>query len=73
VKHGRRSIATMPREIAASAALAGNADRALEALDELRSTHPDLSVSKQSLSFPFRRPQDIERLADGLRKAGLPE
>ena len=59
--------------IAASAALAGNADRAREALDELRSTHPDLSVSKQSLSFPFRRPQDIERLAEGLRKAGLPE
>jgi len=59
--------------IAASAALAGNADRAREALDELRSTHPNMSVSKQSLSFPFRRPQDIERLAEGLRKAGLPE
>ena len=59
--------------IAASAALTGNADRAREALDELRSTHPNMSVSKQSLSFPFRRPQDTERLAEGLRKAGLPE
>jgi tetratricopeptide (TPR) repeat protein len=59
--------------IAASAALAGNADRAREALDELRSTHPNMSVSKLSSSFPFRRPQDIGRLAEGLRKAGLPE
>jgi hypothetical protein len=59
--------------IAASAALAGNVDRARGALDELRSTDPNMSVSKQSLRFPFRRPQDIERLAEGLRKAGLPE
>src|SRR5262249_26548887 len=59
--------------IAASAALAGNVDRAREALDELRSTHPDISISKHSSSLPFHRPQDIGRLVEGLRKAGLPE
>src|SRR5262249_54657554 len=59
--------------VAASAALAGNIDRAREALDQLRSAYPDMTISKQSLSFPFRRPQDIARLAEGLRKAGLPE
>lgn len=60
----------------ASAALAGKPDRARENLNWLRSNYPNLSVSsisKPGGMFPFRRPQDIEKIAEGLRKAGLPE
>jgi tetratricopeptide (TPR) repeat protein len=60
--------------MAASAALAGNAARAQEALDVLRREYPDFSVSSLSRLgsvFPFRRPQDLARLAEGLRKAGV--
>jgi len=62
--------------MAASAALAGNAARAREALDVLRREYPDFSISslaKPGSAFPFRRVQDLERLANGLRKAGVPE
>jgi adenylate cyclase len=62
--------------VAASAALAGNIDRAREALHTLRSDYPSMSISAISMPgslFPFRRPEDIARLAEGLRKAGLPE
>jgi hypothetical protein len=60
--------------MAASAALAGNAARAREALDVLRREYPDFSVSSLSrlgTVFPFRRPQDLARMAEGLRKAGV--
>lgn len=62
--------------VAASAALAGHAARAREALDMLRREYPDFSISslsKPGSVFPFRRPEDLARLADGLRKAGIPE
>ena len=59
--------------VAASAALTGNLVRAREAVDQLRSDHPDMSISVQSLFLPLRRSQDIERFAEGLRQAGLPE
>jgi TolB-like protein/class 3 adenylate cyclase len=60
--------------MAASAALAGNAARAREALDVLRREYPDFSVSSLSrlgTVFPFRRAQDLARMAEGLRKAGV--
>ncbi|QIG51003.1 adenylate/guanylate cyclase domain-containing protein [Nordella sp. HKS 07] len=59
--------------MAASAALAGKLDRAKDALDQIISYHPHFSISMQRQVFPFRRPQDIAKLAEGLRKAGLPE
>jgi hypothetical protein len=34
---------------------------------------PALRISNLGQQFPLRRPEDIERLADGLRKAGLAE
>src|SRR5262249_40261595 len=62
--------------VAASAALAGNVDRAREALNKLHSDYPSMSISAiftPGSVFPFRRPEDIARLAEGLRKAGLPD
>jgi TolB-like protein/class 3 adenylate cyclase/Tfp pilus assembly protein PilF len=61
--------------VTASAALAGNLARAQETLEKLRGDYPNTTISALSLpgGFPFRRPQDIARLAEGLRKAGLPE
>ena len=34
---------------------------------------PDMTISTQSLFFPFRRPEDRARLAEGLRRAGMRE
>ena len=62
--------------VAASAAHVGDHDRAQTAVDRLRHDYPNMSISAMSMPgsvFPFHRPQDIARLADGLRKAGLAE
>jgi len=62
--------------LAADAALAGNLPRAQEAVHKLRSDWPDISISalfRPHNIFPFRRPQDIARLVEGLRKAGVPD
>ena len=39
----------------------------------LRQLDPALRVSNLNRLISFRRPEDFARLADGLRKAGLPE
>jgi hypothetical protein len=39
----------------------------------VRKLDPLLRVSKLGDWLPIRRAQDIETLADGLRRAGLPE
>jgi TolB-like protein/class 3 adenylate cyclase len=59
--------------VAASAALGGKQDRARLALEQLRREHPDTSISSVLRYFPFRRRQDVARLTEGLRKAGLRE
>lgn len=59
--------------IAASHALAGRPDEARRAMKHLRQLDPMLRVSNLVDYLPVRRPQDLGILADGLRKAGLPE
>jgi TolB-like protein len=59
--------------VAASHALAGRMDEARRALRDLRRLDPALCVSGLGDWLPLRRPQDLATLADGLRKAGLPE
>ena len=44
----------------------------LHAADE-RQIDPTFRVSDFRRRFPFRRPEDIARWEEGLRKAGLPE
>jgi len=58
---------------AASGALAGRLPEAKKAIARLRELIPDLRISNLKEFFPLRRPQDLARFADGLRKAGLPE
>jgi hypothetical protein len=39
----------------------------------LRELEPTLRISNLRDQIPYRRPEDLARFADGLRKAGLPE
>jgi adenylate cyclase len=61
------------RVAAASYALAGQLDQARKAIARLREIDPTLRVSDLRHMFPYRRPEDLARYEEGLRKAGLPE
>jgi tetratricopeptide (TPR) repeat protein len=61
------------RTAAASHALAGRLDQAHKAVARLRQIDPTFGVSDIRRFLPFRRPEDIARFEEGLRKAGLPE
>jgi adenylate cyclase len=59
---------------AASNALAGRPEQARKALARLQQLHPALRVSNLwDWLTPYRRPEDLARYEEGLRKAGLPE
>ena len=57
----------------ASHGLGGRLAQARQALAHLRDLNPVLRVSNIKDWAPFSRPQDLARLEDGLRKAGLPD
>lgn len=59
--------------IAASHALAGQMDDAQRAMLHVRRLDSALRISNLKDWLPLRRPEDRATLADGLRKAGLPE
>jgi TolB-like protein/Tfp pilus assembly protein PilF len=62
------------RVSAASHALAGRLKRARETIARMLSIDPDLRISNLKDRLPtFRRPQDLARYIEGLRKAGVPE
>jgi tetratricopeptide (TPR) repeat protein len=62
------------RIAAASNALAGRLEEAKRAVARLRVLDPGLRLSSLTHAMgPYRRPEDIARYAEGLRKAGLPE
>jgi tetratricopeptide (TPR) repeat protein len=58
---------------AASYALAGRIEEARQAMERLRQIDPTLRISNVKDRHPLRRPGDLARFADGLRRAGLPE
>jgi hypothetical protein len=60
------------RIAAASAAMLGRLPDATKYLSLLRQLDPSLRLSNLAGRIPMRRPQDRERMAAGLRKAGLP-
>lgn len=69
-----RQIAPNYRIAAASAALAGQPDRARKFTRLLLAVDPGRSLSNlEDVLGPYRRPQDIARYREGLRLAGLPE
>ena len=58
---------------AASNALAGRPAEAQNTMVRLRELDPTLRVSNVKDWAAFRRPEDLAKLEEGLRKAGLPE
>ena len=61
------------RVLAASMSLAGRLEEAQGAILRLRHLDPALRVSHIKKLVPIRRPDDLARLEEGLRLAGLPE
>jgi adenylate cyclase len=61
------------RIAAASNAMAGRAEQAHKAVARLRQLNPALRVSTLKDVLPYRRAEDLSRLEEGLRQAGLPE
>ena len=57
---------------AASQAHTGHMDQARQALARLQAQDPALRVSTLRQWLPIHRPEDLARLAEGLRLAGLP-
>jgi hypothetical protein len=53
-------------------ALSGRLDKARETMGLLREVDPELRLSQLKEVLPFRRPEDIARIVEGLRLAGLP-
>jgi TolB-like protein len=69
----RPNLLVAIRESAASYALGGRLVEAQKAMAQLRHFDPELRISNLTDWLPLRRPQDIARYEEGLRKAGLPE
>jgi hypothetical protein len=61
------------RVAAASHALTGEIAEAQKIVTRIRQLDPESRLSRIAEQAPFRRPEDISRYVDGLRKAGLPE
>jgi hypothetical protein len=72
--HEQPNAATTLRVAAIAYALSERIVEAREAIARLREIDPDLRLSNLArASLPFRRPEDLARWTEGLRKAGLPE
>lgn len=61
------------RYLAASYTITGQREQAAKAMARLRAVDPDGRLSNLHRTGPFRRPEDLGRLVDALRQAGLPE
>jgi TolB-like protein len=61
------------RMVAMAHALAGRTERAQEVMKRLRQIDPALRISNLRDLTPLRRPEDIARYAEAMRKAGLPD
>ena len=73
----KRSVAHNPEALPAQLYLAsclghmGEIEFAREALAEIHGIFPDFSTTWVRTFFPYRRAVDLDRLIEGLRKAGL--
>ena len=61
------------RVAAASLAFAGNMTEAQKTTARICQLDPTSCLSRVAEFAPFRRPEDISRYSEGLRKAGMPE
>jgi hypothetical protein len=55
----------------ASLARVGRVEEARAVLVELRRAHPELTIEWIRASVPHQTPELMERILDGMRKAGL--
>ena len=69
----RPNYGAVLRELAAASALLGRMPAAQKAMVRLREIDPTRRVSTVKDWLPLRRPDDLTRLQEGLRRAGLPE
>jgi len=73
-RHEQPNWATTLRVAAIVYALSDRIVEAREAMARMREIDPDLRLSNLvRVAPPFRRPEDLARYTEGLRKAGLPE
>jgi TolB-like protein/class 3 adenylate cyclase len=61
------------RIVAAGAGNSGQLERAQKAAKRILEIDPAFRVSRLAYNVPLRRPDDLARYQDGLRRAGLPE
>jgi hypothetical protein len=54
-------------------ALAGNLEEARRLATRMHQLDPGMRISNLREFLPYRRPQDVELLIEGMRLAGLPE
>jgi hypothetical protein len=59
------------RVLVVSAGMSGDADTAAMALNELRRTQPNISLSWIATQLPWRDEADREHYLEGFRRAGL--
>jgi len=59
--------------LAAGQALAGQLAPAQDAMARLRTFDPGARIALLRQRYPFRRPEHLAKVADGLRRAGMPE
>jgi TolB-like protein/Tfp pilus assembly protein PilF len=70
---GRPNWRSATRILAAAAALSGRLQEAQQAMAWVRENDPTWRLSHVRKIRLFRRPEHLAKLAEGLRKAGLPE
>jgi adenylate cyclase len=59
--------------LAAAHAQLGQFNEAKTAVSEALRVYPAYTIEKLTRALPYNEPKDADHLADGLRKAGLPE
>ena len=69
----RSDYVTGLRALAASAAMTGHEGQASDAISRLLVLDPDLRLSNLKDVIPLQKPEDLSRMAEALRRAGLPE
>jgi TolB-like protein len=70
---GHPNFGAAMRILAASYAMTGRQEQAQKAMARYRELDPTCRISSLKDRAPVRRPEDVAKLTEGLRKAGLPE
>jgi len=69
----RQRVPAALRLVAAAHAQLNDLDTARSALDDVLAVTPQVTIGRIKSVFHFKRPGDLERYVEGLRKAGMPE